>query len=89
MDSNGTIITNNEYVAVCMDDYDALIRGDLKLDAIKDVLFRSASLSWDKKSLRFDDVMVCHVLQTLCPTYYNSTLKSLQKLEEINGTDKD
>ena len=89
MDSNGTIIINNEFVAVCTEEYDSLKRNDLILDALMTTLFINASLSWDKKSLRFDDEIICHVLQALCTHDYNFKLRSLQQKEEINGTDKD
>ena len=86
---NGEVICNTDFMAVSMDEYADLIKDELTLDAIQHVLFTHASLSWDKKSLQFDDKSLCHVLQALCTFKYNSKLTSLQKLEDENdGTDK-
>ena len=71
------------------DDYEDYIRQDMTLSLLKKVLFRYASLSWDKKSLRFNDEKVSDLLKLLFISEYNHTLQFLQKQEEEkDGTDK-
>lgn len=90
MDKKGTVILNTDIMAVCVDVHDDLIRRDLMLDALEDAIFRNASLSWDKKSLNFDDRSLCCVLQVLFPAHYNAKLHILKEQEEKkDGTDKD
>lgn len=78
-----------DYIAIKVDDYAELIREDLTLHSIISVLFKNASLSWDKKDLDFDERSLCCVLKVLCTGDYYSTLRRLQKQEEEkDGTDK-
>ena len=89
MDRKGTVILNTDFVAVSIDDHDDLVRSDLILDALVDAIFKNASLSWDKKSLDFDDRSLCGVLQVLCPAHYNTKIRILKEQEEKkDGTDK-
>lgn len=89
MDKN-TVILNTDLMAISIADYDDLKTSELILDAVEDVIFRNASLSWDKKSLNFDDRSLCCVLQVLFPAHYNTKLRILKEQEEKkDGTDKD
>ena len=89
MDNNRYMLCNAEFVAVDIDSYEDLIRKEWQMDAIMETLLRNASLSWDKRSLVFDDRSLCHVMQAICPLEYQNTLKRLQRQEdETNGTDK-
>ena len=89
MDNNRYMLCNVEFVAVDNDTYEDLIGKEWQLDAVMGTLFRHASLSWDKKSLVFDDKSLCHVLEAIFPLEYAHALRRLQKQEdETNGTDK-
>ena len=89
MDNGRTIICNIDFVPMSFDDYECYIRQDEELGLLRDVLFRNASLSWDKKSLRFNDEKVSDMLKALYPSRFSYKLEELQSQEEEkDGTDK-
>ena len=83
--------TNEEMIAITVDEYVDLIRTDLTLDTLLDVLIGDAELEWDDKSLKFNQKDVNHVLRALCRNKYYSKLTFLQKerKEKLDGLNKD
>lgn len=71
------IVSTDGFVAITMDEYADLIRADLTLDTLLDVMFRTAELDWDDE-LRYDNNAINHVLKALCNKKYFSKRWDLQ-----------
>lgn len=75
---NEYMTTNEERVVITVEEYIDLIRDSQTLEAIEQILFEKAELSWDGKRLRFDDESLCHVMSALSRGRYYGTLCRLQ-----------
>ena len=86
---NGYATTNEDRVVVNVEEYIDLIRDKKALEAIEQILFEKAELSWDGKRLRFDDESLCHVLSALSRGRYYGTLCTLQMKKAREEKNKD
>lgn len=76
-----TVINHVGYVAIPMDEYAELMECSIKLDILVSVLYDNASLSWDKKYMKFDSSAIDAVLKAI--NYkYNYVINQLKEAED-------
>lgn len=73
------MIIPEDYVAIPVDEYAELIESRSNLDIFCNALYGGARLSWDKKSLQFNDSDLNAVLKAVNTGMYSRHLMNLQK----------
>ena len=72
----------NNTVTISIDEYLGLIEDRYDLSVISDVLFSTATLSWDKKSLDFNSSEVSKVVKYILRRTYTNKIAELKRAEE-------
>lgn len=70
---------NNSVVTIKTYQYDSLVGTETKYDILTSSMLESAQLAFDRKSLRFDDEMICTLLKAMLGYTYDSKLEELQR----------
>lgn len=73
---------NNSVVTIETDQYDSLVATETKFDILTDSMLESAQLAFDRKSLRFDDEIICTLLKVMLNYRYDAKLEELQRERE-------
>ena len=73
---------NKITVEIPKEEYRTLVEESLILDTLVHGLLKSATLSWNKKNLMYDDQSVSTLLAVLVPSSYGTRLADLQKEQE-------
>lgn len=77
-------IMESDVNLICIekDEYDCLIEAQIHLNILTNLLFKNASLSWDKKNLSFSSSHSIHdFIEMMYGMRYLETLKALQEAE--------
>lgn len=69
---------NNNAVTIEVDQYDSLVETETKYEILTRSMLKSAQLAFDRKSLRFDDEIICTLLKVMLGYTYDSKLEELQ-----------
>lgn len=80
------MIIPEDCMAITVEDAFDMIATRSEYNTLLCVLYSGAKLSWDKKSLVFDQQSLNVILKALTEGMYTRCLTNLQK-EESNGTD--
>ena len=64
-------LTDRKTVTIDINEYTVLVSRSVKFDMLIDGLYGCASLSWDKKALRFDDDETVTLLKAIDSYIYN------------------
>ena len=73
---------NNNVVTIEVDQYDSLVETETKYKILTRSMLKSAQLAYDRKSLRFDDEIICTLLKVMLDYLYDSKLEELQRERE-------
>lgn len=66
-------------VTIEVDEYDSLVETETKYEILTRSMLKSAQLAFDRKSLRFDDELICTLLKVMLDYLYDSKLEELQR----------
>ena len=72
----------NNVVTIEVDEYDSLVETSTKYEILTKSMLKSAQLAFDRKSLRFDDELICTLLKGMLDFHYDVKLEALLRERE-------
>jgi len=77
---------NNETTTISTVEYCNLAMTSADYKTLTRAIINSSKLAYDRKSLRFDDEIICTLLKTMENYLYESRISDLQAAEECDST---